>query len=208
MGGFSIGEQDLYCEQVSRDDAETSFVVLIEYERGSSAGVDRVELDVDSRMEVTEDVVAETIREWHSDSGREFVRSFEVYERIECRHGGPTEETRERWLIDSPGTAEDDGDGSSQEAGELESPVGFSAGDRVAYYVQGPESAVYGHVAEARVEKAPPWMKGSPGRANRIVDGAVLERGGDTKDIPVEWIIGRTDDEDVAAQVDRTYEDG
>lgn len=207
MSVFSVGEQELFCEQTSRADAETRFVLRIEYERGSTAGVDRIELDADSRMAVTEEVVVDAIQKWDSESVREFVRSFDVYERTECRSGGPTEESRERWMIGSPGTDEDDGT-SGGEVEAIENPVGFSAGDRVAYYVQGPESSVYGYVAEARVEKAPPWMKGSPGRADRIVNQAVLERGDDTKEIPLEWIIGTTDDDDVAAQVDRPYQDG
>lgn len=206
MGGISVGEQDLICEQVARDDAETRFVLRIEYERGSSAGVDRVGLDVDSRMGVTEAVVTEAIREWRSDSGRKFVRSFEVYERIDCRRGGPTEETREQWQIGEAGTPNESRTSSRNAKPELDEPVGFSAGDRVAYYVQGPDSTVYGYVAEARVEKAPPWTKGAPGREEWFVDSAILERSGDTKEIPLEWIIGTTDDDEIAAMVDRPYD--
>lgn len=206
MGEFSVGDLDLFCERVSREDAETAFVVRIDYERGSTASVDRVELDVDSRMGVTEDVVAEAIREWRSETKREFVRSFEVYERIECRHGRSAEETREQRASGSSERGTNGNGTRGQEAPELDEPVDFSAGDRVAYYVQGPGSSVYGHVAEGRVENAPPWTKGAPGRERWFVESAVLERGGDTKEIPLEWIIGTTDDEVVAAQVDRAYE--
>lgn len=208
MGGFSIGELDLNCEQVSRENAAETYVLRIEYERGSDANVDRIELDVDSRIEVTEDVVADAMREWRSASGGEFVRSFAVYERIDCRRGGPTDETRERWMTGGAEATDVDDDPSTEQAAQLVESVGFSPGDHVAYHVQGPESSVYGHVAEGRVEKAPPWTKGAPGREERIVDSAVLERGGDTKAIPLEWIVGTTDDDEIAAQVDRAYDDG
>ena len=209
MGTFSVEDQVLECEQVSRASAEPSFVLRIEYERGSDVNVDRVELDVDSRMEVTENVTAKALDEWHSSAGPAFVRSFDVYERIECRHGGPTDETREKWMIDASKGPDSGGRTEFSEDDEVAVvPIGFSVGDLVAYYVQGPDSSVYGYVAEARVEKTPPWTRGTPGRGERVVDSALLDRGGRSREIPLEWIIGKTEADDIASQVDRPYESG
>jgi len=42
----------------------------------------------------------------------------------------------------------------------------LTEGDRVAYYVEGPHSAVYGYIAEGVVEKVPPGTGACQAREN------------------------------------------
>lgn len=193
MGTLSVGDQRLSFEQIAQEAADREYLLVIEYQRARGMESETVELalDVAGRQETTKDTVQDALRKWSQRSPGTTIQSFEVVEQVECRRGERIPENGK------PGPEAIDGPVPGVDAGEL------SPGDRVAYYVDGPHSSVYGYVAEGVVEKVPPWKRGGPSATELVRDRAVLEVGDRTREIPLAWIIGSTDDEDVADAVDR-----
>lgn len=194
MGEFTVSDQVVTFEQVSAEDAERSFVLVVEYghEYVDRTSTERIPLEVSRRRAVTRDLVRETLAEWAEASGAT-IRSYEVLEEVECRRGDLVRVEGEASTPDLPPDKPVPG----------VDPRSLTPGDRVAYYVGGPGDDVYGHLSEGIVEDVPPWNR-SPQRPDETVTDAVrLDVGGRVKEIPLGWIVGPSDDAEVAEAIDR-----
>ena len=200
MGEFAIGDQTLSYEQIAQSDAQHRYLLEISFRPSPSKQreTERKQLEIERRQEATQDRIETALHEWFTDrSDSVVIESYEVLEQIDCRRGGLVETDAERGVSDAPISSST----KSTEPGVDSSDI--SEGDRVAYYVQGPDSSVYGYISEGIVEEVPPWEEGSQSRSHTITDEALLDLGDRTKKIPLEWIIGSTDDPAVDAAIDR-----
>ena len=196
MGTLTVGDQTLSFEQIARAEADHELVLVVEYRGAAGLESATVDLDVTSRRDATKDGIADALAAWSESQSGVTIESFEVVERIECRRG------------DSLDCGEDPVEDGVEPIDGPEPGIDADAlteGDRVAYYVEGPHSAVYGYIAEGVVEKVPPWHRGVPGQGELIADRAVLDVGDRTREVPLEWIVGSTGDSAVADAVDREY---
>ncbi|MCU4800921.1 hypothetical protein OB920_11125 [Halobacteria archaeon HArc-gm2] len=197
MGTLTVDDQTLSFEQIARGEADQRFVLVVEYRGAAGLESATVDLDVTSRRDATKGVIEDALTAWYEGQSEVTVESFEVVERIECRRGDALDRGEDP--ADEPEVEPIDGPEPGVDADAL------AEGDRVAYYVEGPHSAVYGYIAEGVVEKVPPWHRGVPGQGELIADRAVLDVGDRTREVPLEWIIGSTADSTVADAVDRPY---
>lgn len=195
MGELPVADQVLTFEQVSADDAERSFVLEVEYghEYVDRTSTERIPLDVSRRRAVTRDLVREVLADWVSEQSDATIRSYDVVEEVECRCGDlvrvegrdPTPEVPS----DKPAPGVD--------------PRSLTPGDRVAYYVGGPGDDIYGHLSEGVVEDVPPWNRSPHRHGETVTDAVRLDVGGRIKETPLAWIVGPTDDPEVAEAIDR-----
>lgn len=195
MGEFTVSDQVLTFEQVSEDDAERSFVLEVEYGREyvDRTSTDRIPLDVSRRRAVTRDLVRESLAEWFDGESDARIRSYEVREEVECRRGALQRieggDRTPEVPPDKPAPGVD--------------PRSLTPGDRVAYYVGGPGHDIYGYLSEGIVEEVPPWSRSPHHHGETITDAVRLDVGGRVKETPLAWIVGSTDDPEVAEAIDR-----
>lgn len=150
---------------------------------------ERWELDIESRGDLTVEWIEQTLTDWAD--GRDDVAAIQGFEiqKIDPARRGTAADSES-----SPVEEQVTRVPPSMEATVPKSDVSVGPGDLIAYYVDGPDSAVYGHTTEAVVEDVPPIRK-----QNRDpVHGKVkINTGRDTKLIPVEWVAGPADEVDV-----------
>lgn len=195
MGELTVSDHTLTFEQISEDSADRSYVLTVEYGRRyvDATSTDRVPLSVSDREAVTRDVVEDALEEWFEAESDVTIRSYEVLETIECRRGELEDVER---------------DVSTSNVPEGKPVPGVDArtltqGDRVAYYVGGPGHDIYGYISEGIVEDVPPWSRSPHRHSETVTDAARLDVGGRTKEIPLAWIVGPVDSEEIADAVDR-----
>jgi len=200
MGEFAIGDQTLSYEQIAQSDAQHRYLLEITFRPSPSKQreTERKQLDTERRQGATRDRIETALREWFTDrSDSVVIESYEVLEQIGCRRGALVETDAERGESDASSSSST----KNTEPGVDASVI--SEGDRVAYYVQGPDSSVYGYISEGIIERVPPWEEGPPSRSHTVTEEVLLDLGDRTKKIPLEWIIGSTDDPDIDAVIDR-----
>lgn len=200
MGEFAIDDQTLSYEQIAQSDAQHRYLLEISFRRAPSKQREtaRQLLDIERRQDATQDRIETALREWFTDrSDSVVIESYEVLEQIDCRRGAVVETDAERGESNALSSPSSKNTERGVDASEI------SEDDRVAYYVQGPDSSVYGYISEGIVQKVPPWEEGSQSRSQTVTEDALLDLGDRTKKIPLEWIIGSTDDPDVDAAIGR-----
>lgn len=192
MSEFEADGERFSYNIISEADAESEFVLEIEYSGGEREehATTTVSLGVSERGSATKEVVIGRLREWSENNPRLAMESFEVTERQVCRSGkhlGSVEQEEEVEI----------------EVEELEPgvpPSDVSPGERVAYYVQGPGSSVYGYLTEGVVEDV------SPNREHPKVEmpGLVeLDVGEQMKEVPLAWVVGDATEPTVQDAIDR-----
>lgn len=199
MGELTVDDQTLTYEQIAESAADRSVAIEIEYSRRYVDGSERerIELDADRRGDVTKDLIEATLADWHEERGNVVVETYEVLEEVECRRGELVEV--------------DHGRSRSTEVPEDKPEPGVDArvleeGQVVAYYVGGPGHDIYGYVSEGVVEALPPWSRSPGDNGDAVTDAVRMDVGGRSKEIPLAWIVGPVDSEEVADAVDRPRE--
>lgn len=192
MGELSIDGQRISYEPIAVADADRRYALEIEYgwPDGTTTDHHREELSVSRRGDVTRELVENALSEWFDGVGNVIVRRYELVEEVECRRGELLDVERE-----SPSLPED-------KPLPGVDPETVTVGDRIAYYVDGPGSEVYGHLSEAVVEEVPPRSR-SEGAGERASRAVLADVGPRTIEIPLAWIAGPVDDPEVAAAIDR-----
>ena len=197
---FPLGDQTLSFEEIAKSDAQRRYLLEIKCRHSDSQTTDTEHryLDISRRQDATQDRIATPLQEWYDEQPTDVVvESYEILEQLDCRRGEFVDTEPEsapsrpqRSLSDEKPTPGVD-------------PDGLHEGDRVAYYVKGPTSRVYGYISNYIVKKAPSWEEGLPSRSTTITEEAPLDLGDRTKKIPLVWIIGTVDDPEVDAAIER-----
>ena len=178
MATISVDDETLSVEVVAAE-TDCNYYIRVEYDDPTGLR-QRTEwqLEVDSRSELTVDRIEQILTEW--TSSRDDVASlvsFSIQQVDIARRGASTTDEA------SSGTADD----QPIDPATATSEVQYSRGDRIAYYVDGPDSTVYGYTTEAVVTELPPIQK----QQREPIRGKVeIDTGPDTKLIPTDWISG------------------
>ncbi|AQL44762.1 hypothetical protein BV210_18610 (plasmid) [Halorientalis sp. IM1011] len=191
MATISVDDETLSVEVVAAE-TDCNYYIRVEYD-DSTGSRQRTEwqLEVDSRSELTVDRIEQILTEW--TSSRDDVASLTSFsiQRVDIARRG-TSTTDEA----SSGTA----DNQPIDPATATSRFPYSPGDRIAYYVDGPDSTVYGYTTEAVVTELPPIQK----QNREPIRGKVeIDTGADTKVIPDDWIVGPAADVTVDKPNDR-----
>jgi len=192
MSEFEADGERFSYNIIAAADAESEFVLEIEYSGGEEdePATTTVSLGVSERGDATKEVVVGRLKEWSGNNPGLEVESFEVTERQVCRSGkhlGSVEQKEEVEI----------------EVEELEPgvvPADVSTGDRVAYYVQGPGSTVYGYLTEGVVEAVSPNREHPKVESPGLVE---LDVGEQTKEVPLAWVVGDATKPAVQDAIDR-----
>lgn len=190
MSEFEVDGERFSYNIISEGDAESEFVLEIEYSGGErdEHGTATVSLGVSERGSATKKVVIGRLREWSENNPRLAMESFEVTERQVCRSGkhlGPVEEEVEVDVEElEPGVP----------------PSDVSPGDRVAYYAQGPGSSVYGYLTEGVVDTVSPNREHPKVEVPGLVE---LDVGEQMKEVPLAWVVGDATETTIQEAIDR-----
>ena len=185
MAEITVGDDTLDVDIIAAD-TESQFYIRVEYE--DPAGERRRnewQLDVDKRSELTVDWIEQTLSQW--SERRDDVASLGSFliQRVDVARRGANIDT------DSATSPTDD---QPIDPATATSDFPYAQGDRIAYYVDGPDSTVYGYTTDAIVTELPPIHK----QHREPIQGKVeIDTGIDTKLIPTDWVVGPAADVDI-----------
>lgn len=210
MATIDIGEDTFDVEIFSAQRTTSTFSLRIQYETPYRTELDTVEMDVDTRQEVTTDEVEQHLQEWADGHDVATITEFEVVEEVPARRGerrDPPPEPTDTPTKDDGATADeqpagDEGDtyGSTSvrtvaDVEPVEGTDGYEPGDHIAYRVGDTSSSVYSHTTDGIVEAVPPYRRGPTGEPVReffLVD--IGDRR--LKRVPIEHVVGHVSDDD------------
>lgn len=185
MAAITVGDETLDVEIIAMD-TDPQFYIRVEFQDTTGAHRrNEWQLDVDKRSDLTVDWIEQTLSEW--TARRDDVASLVSFsiQRVDVARRGANIDT------DSATSPTDD---QPIDPATATSDLPYAKGDRVAYYVDGPDSAVYGYTTDAIVTELPPIHK----QHREPLQGKVeIDTGVDTKLIPTDWVVGPAADVDI-----------
>lgn len=183
MAQIEVEGETLDVEVVSSE-ADVEYVLEIFYRTESGrAATDEIELDIEGRNDLTMAWIEQRLAVWKRDSDAESIVNFAIRSVDVARRGSNSGVLQ----TETPPKAEEMTDSTEQEVSHPS--VSFTEGEKIVYYVDGPESAVYGYKSEAVVVEVPPIHRTyNPD----IVDKVRVDIGTSEKLIPLNWVVGRS----------------
>jgi len=190
MSEFEIAGERFSYNIISKGDADLEYLLQIEYSGPSAESTATISLGVSGRGDATKKVILKRLREWSENNPEMEIQSFEVAERQVCREG-----THLGTVAETDVAAAD-----SDIPGPGVSPSSVSVGDRVAYYVQGPGSTIYGYISEGIVDGVHPEEDYPKVATSGCVE---LDTGEQSKMIPLAWVVGDATEPAIEDAIDR-----
>lgn len=189
MTQISIGDDNLDVEVVA-EGTDSQFYIRVEFEDiDGNRRRNEWQLNVENRRGMTIEWIEEMLTEWKAR--RDDVASLATFsiQKVDVARRG--------YRTDLKGAPTPPADPTDEESLLGQANTGefkYSVGDRIAYYVDGPESTIYGYTTDAIVIDLPPIE-----RRNKepIQEKAEVDTGVNTKLIPTEWIVGPASEVDI-----------
>lgn len=189
MTDFEIGGRRFSYDTPSDEDSRESHIEILYSIRGEQSSA-TIEASVTSGETVERADIVDSLEGWQANNPLAKIVEFEVVESRKVASGNFVE------VVDSTDVA-------GLEEGEPEPGVRareLSEGSRVAYYVRGPGSSVYGYMSEGVVERV------LPDREHPEVEQAgcvELDVGSQEKLVPLAWVVGDATDDDIREAIDK-----
>lgn len=191
MATISVDDETLSVEVLAAETDCNYYIRVVYDDPTGSRQRTEWQLEVDNRSELTVDRIEQILTDWKSSRDDvASLASFSIQQVDIARRGTSTtaEASSER------------ADDQPIDTATATSEFPYSPGDRIAYYVDGPDSTVYGYSTEAVVTELPPIQK----QNREPIRGKVeIDTRPDTKLIPADWVVGLAADVTVDKPNDR-----